>query len=62
MEYEKTRNLLDNKIVEYKELINLLETSAKIYSDTWEFLIKLIKKYQRKDIRKKQKVIDNLIT
>ena len=33
MEYKKVINLLDNKFAQYTELINLLETSVKIYSD-----------------------------
>ena len=52
MEYKKVINLLDNKLAQYTELINLLETSVKICSDMGG-IIKVLNKID-KEVPKKR--------
>ena len=52
MEYKKVINLLDNKLAQSTELINLLETSVKTYSDIGG-IIKVLNKID-KEVPKKR--------
>ena len=52
MEYKKVINLLDNKLAQSTELINLLETSVKTYSDMGG-IIKVLNKID-KEVPKKR--------